>query len=101
MIGFVLVVAIVAALSAGISAGLAMWARSPSRKLRAMTAALLSSFLPLSIALVAVVSEGVGMIAVVSILFMILALAIVVGLPVALLMTRSERVREPLGQTFE
>lgn len=101
MIGIVMVVAIVGALSAGMSAGLALWGRSLSRRLRVMIAALLSSFLPLSIALVAVVSEGVGMIAVVSVLFLIVALAIVVGLPVALVMTRSERHREPLGQMFE
>lgn len=101
MIGLILVAAIVAALAAGLSAGLAMWAGALRRRTRVAIAALLSSFIPLSIALVAVAREGAGGIAIGSVLVVILILAIVVGLPVSLAMTRSARPPEPLEQTFK
>ncbi len=101
MIGLVLVVAIVAALAAGLSAGLVMWAGALRRRMRVAIAALLSSLIPLSIALVAVVREGAGGIAIASVLMVILILAIAVGLPVSLAMTRSKPPVEPLEHTFE
>lgn len=101
MIGLVLVVAIVAALAAGISAGLAMWAGALDRRTRVIIAALLSSLLPMSIALVAVARDGAGTTAFVAVVVVILVFAIVVGLPVSLAMTRSARPPEPLEHTFE
>ena len=101
MIGLILVLAIIAALAAGLSLGLAMWAKALRRRMRVVLAALLSSALPLSIALVSVVRTHAGPIAFVAVIAMMLVFAIIVGLPVALMMTRNERAAPPLDQTFE
>ncbi len=101
MIAILLVLAIVAALSAGLSTGLAMWARALSRRTRVVLAAFLASALPLSLALVAVMADKAGAIAFLAVVMVILVFAIVVGLPVALLMTRHERSAPPVDQTFE
>lgn len=101
MIGFIIVLAIVGALAAGISAGLAVWARGLQRRTRVVLAALLSSGLPLSLALRAAVAAHAGAAAFVSIVCLILLLAGAVGWPVALAMTRNERPVPPLDQTFD
>jgi hypothetical protein len=101
MLGLILVVAIVAALAAGLSAGLAMWANALGRRTRVMIAALLASLLPMSIALVAAAKDGEGPLVMFVITLVIVVLAIVVGLPVSLAMTRTEPPAEPLEHTFE